>query len=378
LTVQLRAPARTVARFHLPNSLEMPVNHYCTYFDRGFLESGLALWLTLKRFDPDAVLWVLGLDDEVVDALRGLGEGGLRVMPLAELEHDDPELAAVKRTRSLLDYYFTLSPCWPRWLLARHPEITVLTYVDADMAFFSSPAPLFAELGANDILIVEHRYPDFLRREGAAERFGRFNVGILCFRQSPEGRRCLKWWRERCLEWCHDRVEGGRFADQKYLDDWPQRFAGVVVCRHPGVNLAPWNWMNHRYDLSAGALLVDGQPLIAYHFALFRPLGRFSCDSGQANFGIMPLRLRSWLYGRYFALRQEARLQVAPGRAPGINRAGRLRPGWKTDLLNLLAGSWWFRIGSLWISWPGGWGRHSGRTMAWFRRRLTPARNRRG
>lgn len=347
------------------------MNHYCTYFDRGYLVRGLALWLSLKRHDPSAVLWVLCLDEVAIKVVRELHEGDLRAIPLAELEAADPELLAVKPNRSRAEYCFTISPCLPRWLLKRQPGIEVITYLDADMAFFSDPAPLFAELGANHVFIVEHRFPDFLRHY---EVYGRFNVGVLCFRNSVEGRRCLDWWREQCLAWCHDRIEGGKFADQKYLDQWPQLFSGVVVCQHPGVDLAPWNWMNYRYRFAPDQLLVDGRALIVYHFALFKPRSRFLFDSGQLEYGVMPRRLRSWLYGRYFALLEEARLRVRTLGLETPHYVSRGRPvTCNTRLLELTFGSVWLRLGPLWLSGHAGLGRFSGRILVWTRHKLKRA-----
>jgi hypothetical protein len=344
------------------------VNHYCTYFDSGYLVRGVALWLSLKRHDPSAVLWALCLDDVATKAVRGLGEIDLRALPLAELEAADPELLAVKSSRSRAEYCFTISPCLPRWVLRQQPGIEVITYVDADMAFFSDPAPLFAELAGHHVLIVEHRFPDFLKHY---ESYGRFNVGVLCFRNSAEGRRCLDWWREQCLAWCHDRIEDGKFADQKYLDQWPRLFSGVVVGQHPGVDLAPWNWMNYRYRFAADQLLVDGQALIVYHFALFKPRGRFFFDSGQLEFGVMPLRLRSWLYGRYFALLEEARRQMKPLALEMPHDVSRGRAAtWRTLLLELIFGPVWLRLGSLWISGRCGVGRFSGRVLVWAHKKI--------
>ena len=73
-------------------------------------------------------------------------------------------------------------------------------------------------------------------------RFGIYNVGWVSVRRRDDGIAALRWWRERCIEWCYDRVEGDRFADQRYLDRLPELFAGVHVIEHLGANLAPWNF----------------------------------------------------------------------------------------------------------------------------------------
>ena len=67
------------------------MNHYCTYFDRGYLAVGLALWDSLRRFDPAAELSVLALDDDTAAVLRQRGESGLRTLVLAELERQPPD-----------------------------------------------------------------------------------------------------------------------------------------------------------------------------------------------------------------------------------------------------------------------------------------------
>src|SRR5205823_10040223 len=100
-------------------------------------------------------------------------------------------------------------------------------------------------------------------------------VGLMAFRNDSFGRECLEWWRERCLEWCYDRLEGDRFADQKYLDDWPTRFERVVVLQHKGAGVAPWNAMNYQICLQNGRVIVDGQPLIFYHFHGLKIINRW-------------------------------------------------------------------------------------------------------
>jgi hypothetical protein len=339
------------------------MNHTCTYFDRGFLAQGVALARSLAAHDPAAVLWVLALDDETARALRGLKLPPLRIVSLAELEAADPALAAVKPTRSRVEYYFTLSACWPRYLLQHKPEIDRLVYLDADLYFFSSPQPIWDELDKGSVLLCAHRFPEFLKHY---ERHGRYNVGVLGWRRDQNGLACLEWWRERCLEWCFDRLEADRYADQKYLEVWPQRFGGVVECCHPGVNLAPWNWMNHRYDYSSAVVRVDTQPLVVFHFARFRAIcGNWWWQSGQLDYGVMPVALRNALYGVYWRALQAAAVEI--GMTPAISVARLGRSFWRTLPMRIVFGSDWLRVGDWFVSGRLGLGRYSGRCLAGLR-----------
>ncbi len=326
------------------------MNHYCTYFDRGFLAQGLAMWTSLKAHDATAVLWVLALDEPAATALRKLGEPGLRVTALAEFEAAEPDLVAAKANRGKVEYYFTLTPCWPHWLLCTRPEIDAITYLDADLFFWSGPQPFFAAIanaGAS-VGMTAHRYPPGLESLAV---WGRFNVGIQYFRRDERGLAVLADWRARCLEWCYDRLEAERFADQKYLDAWPERFgSAVLVVAHPGINAAPWNWSGGRWEKNAAGLTVDGQPLVVFHFAKFRPLGGGVWDSGQLEFAVMPRWLRVALYEPYWqALAAAERLAASTDPAPPHARRG-VRAGYKKWLLRVMFGSAWWRAGGAWLA----------------------------
>lgn len=345
------------------------MRHYCTYFDAGFLPQGLTLAESLARHDPQSVLWVLALDELAADVMGRHGGPGVRVVRLAELEQADPALEAVKPTRSRVEYYFTLSPCLPWFLLQRQPEIDAIIYLDADLYFFSSPEPVWAALGRGSIYLCAHDFPGFLRHY---ERHGRFNVGVLGWRNDSAGRDCLQWWRERCLEWCYDRLEATRYADQKYLEEWPRRFRGVIKNDHPGINLAPWNWMNHRYRIEGHDVLVDERPLVVFHFARLRRIaGKWWWQSGHLDYGVMPWRLRQAVYAPYVdaIVRFSSELETEPAWQNRPQRPLRLgRSFWGSLPLRLLFGSDWLRAGGCLISGRLGLGRYSGRFLARLRR----------
>jgi hypothetical protein len=300
------------------------VRHFCTYFDRRYLPRGLALHESLRRRAGAFALWVLCMDEETEQALTALAPPGVRPVGLGELEAADPELAAARGGRSRVEYYFTCTPAFLAHVLAREPAAETVTYLDADLFFFNDPAPLYAELGAGSVGIVEHRFPERLRW---LEDRGRFNVEFVVFRRDAPGAACLAWWRERCIEWCHDRVEGDRFADQKYLDVFPERFENVVVLRHPGGGLAPWNVSRHAVTGKPGDVRVDGQPLVFYHFHGLRRESRRLYDPGLAPYGHrLTHMLRTALYRPYLTalLAAERRAAAWLGGEEGIGPG--LRP----------------------------------------------------
>src|SRR5690242_19008166 len=111
--------------------------HYCTYFDRGYLGCGLALYQSLtQRHVAPFILWVLCFDDFTYDVLSKLDQPNLKPVALADFERDDPALLQAKQNRSRVEYYFTCSPSWPLYLLNRYPDIDLITYLDADLYFF--------------------------------------------------------------------------------------------------------------------------------------------------------------------------------------------------------------------------------------------------
>ena len=271
---------------------------FCTYFDQNYLPRGLALYRSLRLHCPAFKLWVLCMDDESHRILLELDLPGVHAISLKAFERNDEMLRGAKENRSRIEYYFTCTPSLPLYVLDNWPDVNLITYLDADLFFFAGPDALFEEMGEGSIAITAHRFTPTLRDR---ERYGIYNVGWLSFRRDENALNCLRWWRERCIEWCFDREEDGRFADQKYLDDWPSRFDNVVVLQHKGANLAPWNLDNHRLRaIGDHTVTVDGQRLIFFHFHALKKAGRWIYDPGWIEYGVNPSSvLRSDIYLPY-------------------------------------------------------------------------------
>jgi hypothetical protein len=310
------------------------MRHFCTYFDINYLPRALVLYSSLHQAGVDFRLWALCLDAASFEAVERLALTGLVAVGLDELEEHDAELAAVKADRSRVEYYFTLTPSLPLYLLEREPGIDAISYLDADLRFYSSPEPVLAELSRGSVLIIPHGFPESLRH---LEPYGKYNVGMVSFRNDADGVACLERWRGQCLEWCYDRLEGGRYADQAYLDAWPDTQAGVVVVDRAGVGLGPWNFMRYRIDTTGPVITVDGEPLVFYHFHRFKSVGPRVFDDGLREYGRMPRAARALLYGGYVRDLRAARDLLGRADQP-VARSGRT-PAMTWRNLARLAGS---------------------------------------
>lgn len=238
--------------------------HYCSYFDKNYLVRAVALIESLNRHENDFVFFAVCMDEITRVLLEKLNLPNVITVPMHKVEQNAPSLVATKTDRTPVEYYWTAGPTIISYILRQNPQIDLITYLDADMYFFSSPDTIFEELGDNSVLIHEHRFPPSLMGRSV---YGRFNVGLLSFKNNPTGLKVLNYWRQCCIEWCYSRLEDGKYGDQKYLEEWPQRFEGVAILKNIAAGLAPWNFIQYHYDIDDnGSLCVDNKPVVFCHF----------------------------------------------------------------------------------------------------------------
>lgn len=246
---------------------------YCTYFDHRFLTWGLAMIESLRRVGEEVPVRVLCLSDEAYEILHRLDPPAVVPLRLGDFERANPRVTEVRDQRSTMEYFFTLTPWLVRHVMRLSAEANWVTYLDADLWFFDSPQPIYDELGSSSVGIILHR---FSSGQSWRLRFGTYKVGWVSFRLDDAGAACADWWAQRCLEWCQDAPDAGRYADQGYLDGFSAVVEGVRVIGHPGADLAAWNLRSHDTAWGVGpalttggvgpAVTVDGRPLIFFHF----------------------------------------------------------------------------------------------------------------
>ena len=68
-------------------------------------------------------------------------------------------------------------------------------------------------------------------------------------------------------------------GDQKYLDEWPALYPDCHIINHTGAGVAPWNYSQYSFSFGPNKnILVEGVPLIFYHFHQFQILSNGKFD----------------------------------------------------------------------------------------------------
>lgn len=258
--------------------------NFCTLFDINYATQGLVMYESLEKCCDDFHLYIFAFCNESFELLTNLNLEKVTVVSLKEFE--DEELLRIKPTRSQCEYCWTCSSSTIKYCLEKF-QLDSCTYIDADLYFYSNPKVLVDEMGDKSVLITEHRYTPKYEQSKTS---GKYCVQFITFKNDENGLRVLNWWRNACLEWCFAKMEDGKFGDQKYLDDWTERFEGIHELQHLGGGAAPWNVHQYQVFVKNGKIYLDEDKtsnvfeLVFYHFHSVKILKNGKLDMEKYNF----------------------------------------------------------------------------------------------
>ncbi|KUO72729.1 MAG: hypothetical protein APF77_01820 [Clostridia bacterium BRH_c25] len=237
--------------------------NFCTIVTGEYLPKALALYFSLKRNAKSFHLWICCMDDLVYDVLNKFHLSNVTLITLKSIE--DNELLSVKSLRYTYEYCWTLKAPLLLHIFNCYKNIASIFYIDADTYLFSSPEKLFNQLKSFSVLLTMHNFTTSFKCLYTQK--GRYNAGIIGFRRDENALRCICWWRDRCIDWCYDKIESGKFGDQKYLMEFRKKFGGIYRERMVGANAAIWNIADCSISEYEGKVQINGKDLIFYHFS---------------------------------------------------------------------------------------------------------------
>ncbi len=243
----------------------MKVN-FCTLFNASYLSRGVVLYQSLEKYASRFHLYVIAFDEDCALVLEEMRLPNLTIIRLKDFEN--AHLLNAKSNRTITEYCWTCSSASIKYCIDTF-DLENCTYIDADMEFFQDPAIIINRFPDANCIITPHRYspPYDQSRES-----GKYCVQFVYFKKNDDGMKLLNWWVDSCIEWCYNRVEEGKFGDQKYLDRFKELGVGVYDADEDMDGLAPWNidrysvWRENNEVIATSNLEKVKFKPIFYHF----------------------------------------------------------------------------------------------------------------
>lgn len=276
--------------------------HFYTSVNNNYMAKAIVLAKSIKKYMPDARFSVILSDRNIIEKIKekfslekNLFDEVLTLeqldMPVDNLnlwifEHTVVELCTAVKGQALV-----------KFLLEGSDKVI---YLDPDIEVFDNLKEIDHLLDKYDILLTPHQtlpeknIRDILYNEFCSLTHGTYNFGFYAVKNSINGIKFAKWWRDRLLNFCYDDIAHGIFTDQKWGDLVPAMFDGVHIIRLPNYNVATWNLSNRVIEKKNDRYLVNGADLQFYHFS--------GLDSGAQE---KMLKLYAKPNDAAFALREE-------------------------------------------------------------------------
>jgi hypothetical protein len=246
------------------------MKNICTLSDINYIHFGIALIESLRQhMKEEFCLYYLCLDDKIYNKMAEINFSGVTLIHLNQLMESDDGLKGYK-TREYKEFVWMLASYFSEYIL-RTREVDSILYIDSDICFYDNPKMFYDEVGDKSVGIIRHRHIPI----GVENRDGKYNVGLVYFKNDEVGKSCAYWWKDAVMNRKHPQYS--TCYDQKYLEGFLVYFDKKDICivDETFAHGAPWHYRLYDWsDFRNNVIIWQGkrQPFLFNHFS------RMQCD----------------------------------------------------------------------------------------------------
>jgi hypothetical protein len=245
-----------------------------TICSNNYLAQAKTLGDSIKKTNPDYQFFI-GLVDQLSPEIDYSQEIGHTIIPADSI--GIPEFDDLWKKYSIIEFNTCVKPFYFLYFIRLYPELEYLYYLDPDTFVFGNLGAIEQEFGGEgNILITPHiitpiQIDDKEPNENIFLNSGIYNLGFLGLRYPNDSIQLLEWWKERTFNLGYDKTEIGLFVDQLWFNLVPLFFKRVVISKHLGLNMAPWNLHERNLTRTNDEFIINNEfSLIFYHFSNYK------------------------------------------------------------------------------------------------------------
>jgi hypothetical protein len=271
--------------------------HFCTHFSSAYIPQGVALILSIKKCYPDSIIWIMPLDEMTKLTLTELRIEKVYILDSGVASELFSNFHKFCSTRNFAEAVFSIKPQFIEYVLHNSQEKEITFYLDAD-TFLFAPFELPVDSEEPSIFLSPHY---FTPMSSHSAKSGKYNAGLVGFRNDTSGREAARFWSALCEEWFFVVPDSGRYADQKYLEVLATQWSAEVAILSYGNNFGTWSFAENMQIVSKnGNIYIDEKLITSFHFHGLK-ISRILLRTGISMYGYFSnhRKIKKLVYTRY-------------------------------------------------------------------------------
>ncbi|RFZ85796.1 glycosyl transferase [Mucilaginibacter terrenus] len=234
-----------------------------------YLAAAKVLRDSFNRHHPEIPFFIILADERTAlityDAFAK--ENIIFARDILELELDE-----LSQKFSIAELCTTLKPFVFQYFFRSNDQVV---YIDPDIKVYSPLIDCWEALNKYTFVLTPHLMSPVddgcVPSDFYTLRTGIFNLGFIGLSKGEELPKFLTWWGERLLVYGYSDWDNGMFYDQIWANYIPVMFNNYLILKHPGYNVANWNWHERLLEKCENGWQVNKDyPLVFFHFSSYR------------------------------------------------------------------------------------------------------------
>ncbi len=260
-----------------------------TIATQSFLGFAQALAKSYLSVHPESYFFI-GLTDGKNADTEAITQSDPRILFIEVQDIGTPHFLSFAFQYTLIEFCTAIKPFFFKYFFEHYPHLKGLLFIDSDILIFNRLDLILNLLKKeNNIVVTPHTigpYNDTLTpNDQNLLMCGAYNMGFIALRNSKESMRFIDWWMDRLQFGCRNAIHKGFFVDQRWIDLAVCYFEGCCILKDQSCNVAYWNLHERTlsYDSHEKEWLVNGKPLLFFHFSGYDPANPHELSKHQTR-----------------------------------------------------------------------------------------------
>jgi glycosyltransferase involved in cell wall biosynthesis len=257
-----------------------------TVVSQNYMAFARTVMQSVREQHPEFSLFICLVDEG--DDLEIPEQDDFKIVRIRDM--DLPNFLDMRLRYDVMELNTAVKPFFIEWVYNK-TDVDKVIYFDPDLFLYKPIKHILDSLDSGSSVVLTPHVNRPIQPDGFSPsdhdimQSGVFNLGFIATRRTDETHRFIRWWAKQLETASISDVRNNLFTDQRWCDFAPCFLKDLKVLHHEGHNVAYWNLDQRVVKRDEnGHVMVNGDPLIFFHFSGFHPRRLEQVSKHQTRF----------------------------------------------------------------------------------------------